>query len=129
MKHQSIKASNFALQKPTIQVSNNIKKLQNLIASDSDSYGSEGQIKDKKVKKVRGVKKRKKGDEFDSAVDTESVYESKMGLSEDEEAIEIWSKPKTKEQIEREKREADELEAEIRKQRNYERKQHAKEVK
>lgn len=107
----------------------NIKKLQNLIDSDSDSYGSEGQLKEKKVKKTRGVKKRKKGDEFDSAADTESIYESKMGLSEDEEAIEIWSKPKTREQIERERREADELEAEIRKQRNYERKQHAKEQK
>jgi len=80
-------------------VASNIRKLQNLIASDSDSYGSEGQLKEKKVKtKTRGGKKRVKGNkDFDSAVDTESVYESKMGLSEDEEAIEIWSKPKTKE--------------------------------
>jgi len=52
---------------PTAIGSSKVKMLQAMIESDSDSYGSEGELKPKPVViKKRGGRKRKKGGEAES---------------------------------------------------------------
>lgn len=85
----------------------NIKKLQALVDSDSQSYGSEG-LKRKAIEryKTRGGRKRNnKTGAMESNTESNNS-DSKSSGDEDEEAAEIWSRPKTKEEIAKEEEEA-----------------------
>lgn len=64
---------------PAAVANQSIKKLQDMISSDSDSYGSEGGLKEKPVVvKKRGGKKRNKNGELVSCVTGDTYLDQEL---------------------------------------------------